>query len=223
MNIFSAKFCGLILLLSVFLSSCGSEEVDEKEEQVQHNKICGVSSYKRHFSDLNPLHLASAKKIGIEPIKARSDFDISDKTLLFVGDNDFYNVDKLTHSIPYLVPRASAVLMAISMNFQDSMASKGMDKYKLIVTSVLRTKEDVKKLRKRNSNASMNSAHFYGTTFDISYNRFIHIDENGKEEEVRELKPKLILSEVLRDLRDAGLCYVKYEVKQGCFHITARE
>jgi hypothetical protein len=33
---------------------------------------------------------------------------------------------------------------------------------------------------------------------------------------------KLVLSEVLRDLRESEACYVKYELKQGCFHITAR-
>ena len=33
---------------------------------------------------------------------------------------------------------------------------------------------------------------------------------------------KLVLSEVLRDLREAERCYVKYELKQGCFHITTR-
>ena len=33
---------------------------------------------------------------------------------------------------------------------------------------------------------------------------------------------KWVLSEVLRDMREAKRCYVKYEVKQGCFHLTAR-
>ena len=33
---------------------------------------------------------------------------------------------------------------------------------------------------------------------------------------------KLVLAEVLRDLRKADKCYIKYELKQGCFHITAR-
>jgi hypothetical protein len=27
---------------------------------------------------------------------------------------------------------------------------------------------------------------------------------------------------VLRDMRQQGRCYIKYEVKQGCFHMTAR-
>ena len=45
---------------------------------------------------------------------------------------------------------------------------------------------------------------------------------DGKSEEERDKKLKLVLSEVLRDLKKAGLCYIKYELRQGCFHITAR-
>lgn len=33
---------------------------------------------------------------------------------------------------------------------------------------------------------------------------------------------KLVLAEVLRDLKQADRCYVKYEIKQACFHITSR-
>lgn len=38
----------------------------------------------------------------------------------------------------------------------------------------------------------------------------------------REILMKRALGEVLRDLRYEGRCFVKYEVKQGCFHITVR-
>ena len=49
------------------------------------------------------------------------------------------------------------------------------------MTSVLRTQDDVKRLRRRNGNASANSAHFYGTTFDVSWKRFQKIeDEDGR-------------------------------------------
>ena len=34
---------------------------------------------------------------------------------------------------------------------------------------------------------------------------------------------KMVLSEVLRDLRKQDVCYIKYELKQGCFHITTRQ
>lgn len=205
--------------------SCGGEtnntEINVSTEK-SFNKIKGVTSYRRSFGDLNDVHLSSAKKNGIKPVSDREEAEKHIDDLLFIGENRYYSVDELTHSIPYLVPKASALLMAIGMNFQDSLKTKGLDEYKLIVTSVLRTKDDVKRLRKRNSNASMNSAHFYGTTFDISYNRFNKVLRADSLAEERDVKLKLVLSEVLRDLKQADLCYVKYELKQGCFHITAR-
>ncbi|MEG2514193.1 MAG: DUF5715 family protein, partial [Bacteroidaceae bacterium] len=77
-------------------------------------------------------------------------------------------------------------------------------------------------LRRRNGNASLNSAHFYGTTFDVSYNRFEKVELERPTQDVGSDTLKLVLSEVLRDLKKAEACYVKYELKQGCFHITAR-
>lgn len=96
--------------------------------------------------------------------------------------------------------------------------------HKLIITSVLRTEDDVTRLRNFNTNASSQSCHRYGTTFDISYNRYVTVeDPDGPERRrVRNDTLKWILSEVLYDQRMLGTCYVKYEVKQGCFHVTAR-
>ena len=93
-----------------------------------------------------------------------------------------------------------------------------------MVTSVLRTVKDVKKLRRRNVNASANSAHCYGTTFDVSWKRFEKVeDPDGRPmQDVGADTLKLVLAEVLRDLQKAQRCYVKYEVRQGCFHITTR-
>ena len=90
-----------------------------------------------------------------------------------------------------------------------------------IVTSVTRTHNDVKNLRRSgNVNASTNSCHFYGTTFDITYARFYK--HTGHTETFESAMMKQILAEVLKNLRDEGRCYVKYERKQACFHITAR-
>ena len=74
------------------------------------------------------------------------------------------------------------------------------------------------------SNASANSAHAYGTTFDVSWKRFEKVeDEDGRPmQDVSSDTLKMVLSEVLRDLKKNGRCYVKYELKQGCFHITTR-
>ena len=132
-----------------------------------------------------------------------------------------YIVDRLTHSSPYLVKDAADLLYEIGANFQDSLRNKHLPAYRVVVTSVLRTDADVKSLSKRNINASERSVHCYGTTFDISYKRFVKIDENS--EDARDVDLIAVLAEVLRDLKKAGRCYVKYEIKQACFHITARK
>ena len=145
--------------------------------------------------------------------------------LELIEDNDLYAMDSLTHSIPYLIPGAAALLDTIGRNFLDSLASKGLNPNRIIVTSVLRTGQDVKRLRRRNTNASANSTHAYGTTFDVSWKRFQKVEdpEGRPMQDVGADTLKLVLAEVLRDLKQAGKCYVKYEIRQACFHITTRQ
>ena len=139
------------------------------------------------------------------------------KALVYVGESPYYHVDKLNSSIPYLVPRAALLLQDIGQAFYDSLYMKGVPLNQLIVTSVLRTKEDVARLQRHNGNATDNSCHLYGTTFDICYNRYHALDQ-----EVRNDTLKWVLSEVLRDIRKQDRAFIKYEVKQGCFHMTVR-
>lgn len=186
--------------------------------------IRGVISYKRSFGDLNERHLNVAQAIGIRPLASRKEAEGMKEKLQYIATNDLYAVDSLTHSIPYLIPGAATLLDTIGYNFLDSLTAKGLNPNKITVTSVLRTKDDVKRLRRHNGNASESSAHFYGTTFDVSWKRFQKVeDEDGRP--LQDVSPdtlKLVLSEVLRDLKKAEKCYVKYELKQGCFHITTR-
>ena len=85
---------------------------------------------------------------------------------------------------------------------------------------------DVKRLRRHNQNASENSTHRYGTTFDISYWHYVKVPElRGRPyEDVPPEYLRATLGQVLKDLHDTpGTCYVKYEKKQSCFHITVRK
>ena len=210
------------LTLAYTFNSC------EKEKPMKMNNprnVRGVVSYKRSFNDMNDDHLASARAIGINPIEDREAAEYMKRSLKLVETCDNYKLDSLTHSIPYLVPKAHKLLNNIGKNFLDSLESKGLNPYKVIATSVLRTNYDVKRLKKGNVNATDNSAHRYGTTFDISYKRFDQVpDPDGYPlQPVREDTLKMVLAEVLRDLKKEGDCYVKYELKQGCFHITARK
>ena len=202
----------------------GCREKDMSMKMNNPRNIRGVVSYRRSFGDLNKTHLDMAQAIGIAPIANRRAAEGMTGSLDLVQTNGRYAVDSLTHSIPYLVPCAARLVDTIGQNFLDSLASKGLNPYTVIVTSVLRTRDDVKRLRRSNYNASANSAHSYGTTFDISWKRFRKVeDPDGRPlQDVGSDTLKMVLAEVLRDLRQARRCYVKYELRQGCFHITAR-
>lgn len=200
----------IIVILVVLLAGC------------KENKKAGNFKYFRNFSrtfnDMNNKHVKAAQRWGIDPVASAGELKKMKGKLELVKSCRWYEVDKLTHSQPYLVPKAHDLLKAIGRNFQDSLEARDLPSYNLIVTSILRTNESVKELRRKNLNASANSAHMFGTTFDIAYARF-------KKNAFRETsfdKLKSVLAEVLRDLQQDKRCYVRYEFKQGCFHITIR-
>lgn len=182
--------------------------------------------YATLFNDQNRVQLKSARKFGIkQALKNRDAADNVKDSLVQIKNNSHYSIAKLTHSIPYLTEGAAGLLDMIGKNFLDSLESKGLNPNKIIVTSVLRTQEDIKKLQKSgNPNAVNNSAHCYATTFDITYARFDKIKFKNFRlcESVEPGLLKKVLGEVLRDLRKQNKCYVKYEVRQRCFHITTR-
>lgn len=201
-----------LFLVFILLFSAGCEG------RQKAGRFVYFRNYSRTFNDLNDRHLKAARQWGIEPVSAAEVLKRQPGKVEEIKSCRLYAVDPLTHSQPYLVPRAATLLRTIAANFKDSLSSKGLPSYSIIVTSVLRTNESLKKLRRRNLNASANSAHLFGTTFDIAYARF----KKSAFRETETDKLKSVLAEVLRDLRNEKRCYVRYEYKQGCFHITVR-
>lgn len=196
---------------------------DAKGALVKH-RIYSVQNFGKAFPDMNDVQLVAAQMHGVKPVQNRTEAERRKQELVYVGSNPFFHIDKLNNSIPYLVPRASTLLQDIGRNFFDSLTIKQVPLHKIIVTSVLRTKDDVERLRGQNRNATENSCHLYGTTFDVCYNRYktVQAPDGPVRRQVRNDTLKWILSEVLNDMRREGRCYIKYEVHQGCFHITAR-
>ena len=180
--------------------------------------IRSVHSYSEAFPDSNHVQLEAAQRWGVSPVKNRDDAEMRKNEVVFMGSSPYYDVAKLDASIPYLVPRASILLEDIGRNFFDSLQVKGLPLHRIVVSSVLRSEEDVARLRRSNHNATEQSCHLYGTTFDIKYNVYTPVTNKVTSDD----KLKYVLSEVLRDLRQQGRCYIKYEVKQPCFHITVR-
>lgn len=214
-----------ILLFSALLFGCGSKSKDKSEEVEEpspkkYTKFSG--NYGKTFNDLPDLHMDAATRNGVGPLVSRADTMLfEDRLVRIPSELEVYKVDKLTHSIPFLVPKASALLSDICVDFRDSLISKKMPLYKPIVTSIMRTDDDVKNLSRRNRNASENSVHRYGTTFDIAWTRYEKVDSTDTRS-LNDGQLKAVLGQVLHNLRERDRCYIKHERKQACFHITVR-
>ena len=216
-----AAIVAVLFVIKVVAGLIGSSD-DGADNQAQkparqYHRIWSVPSYKAAFPDGQDIQIVAAEKWGVKPVKNREDAEKRKGELVYIGESPYYQIDRLNSSIPYLVPRAAALLQDIGQAFYDSLYMKGVPMNQLIVTSVLRSMDDVSRLMRHNTNATERSCHLYGTTFDICYNRYRPV-----EREVRNDTLKWVLSEVLRDKRQEGRCYIKYEVKQGCFHLTVR-
>jgi len=208
--------------LSGTLSDKGADiqqYIDEGEINHNTDHREPVRQYDRLFNDLNDTQLEAARKNGLKkPIKLEE--AENNRQLQKIETNRYYVVQKLTHSVPYLVPKAAQLLEDMGKAFQDSLFNRGYNRnHRFTVTSVLRTEETVRQLRKTNVNSSENSCHCYGTTFDISYFTYSP-PQVGKEASVDKMRQ--ILYQVAYDMKKQGRCYVKYEKQQTCLHITVR-
>ena len=210
-------------------SSCGkknSERLNSSTAELIEDTMVSYPgrtfSYKDKFRDLQSKQEQAARAIGLStPPQNRQQAAKMRSQLTKIKTNDYYIVDSLTHSIPYLVPAAAAELESIGREFADVLQRNGLPHYRFYVTSVLRTKDDIKHLQKSgNINATTNSCHNYGTTFDLAYFRFNKVTRT--REYMHQDNLKLVLGQVLLNHQRAGKIYVKYEHKQACFHITVR-
>lgn len=197
--------------------------------QVERKRLCrdqipsidiNTMNYRAMFDDLNDIQLEIATKNGLKhPEEIEDPAECEDLVLL--NSCDLFRVDTMYYSRPYVIPEAVLLLRYIGIRFQEVMKEhypKNDHHYRLVVTSALRSEEDVRRLRRRNRNATDKSCHRFGTTLDISYIRF----EKDGEEDVNEVFLKNMLALALYELRYEGLCYVKYERGQSCFHFTVR-
>ena len=94
----------VISIFLCFILPClaGCKKKDMSLKLNEPRNIKGVVSYKRSFGDLNDVQLKAAHAWGIAPLASREEAEEMDGKLVHIVDNDFYVVDSLTHSIPYL-------------------------------------------------------------------------------------------------------------------------
>lgn len=207
----------LIPIVATILALTLTPEIEE----IPYKPLSGSPrTYERSFNDMQDKQKAAALANGLAPFKSQTEIEEryrelrrKDK-LVKIETNSKYVVRPLTYSSPYVVPKVERLLEDIGEIFQ----AKTQSKTKFMVTSVLRTEADIKKLSRVNGNASAASCHCNATTIDISYVRF----ENDEYRPRDAYELRLALAQTLHELRKAGRCYVKIERKQYCYHITVR-
>ena len=159
-------------------------------------------------------HLVAGENNGFGLIESGEHFQklINSNQLVLINRGTGYQVDKLTHSHPFITPKAKTVLEELGQAFQTLDSEESF----FTISSVTRTPEQQQRLRKRNRNATSGiSSHSFGVSFDISYVRF-----NGKKGP--NWSAQKDLESVLNDFQAANKIFFIKERKQSCFHITVR-
>ncbi len=157
-------------------------------------------AYRQLFNDSNYVQLSAARANGIDPSRVGDPAENS--ALVPIFSTAFYSVDTMYHSKPYLLPEAVLLLDYIAHRFDQLMDEHypQIGRHKVIVTSALRTEQSEQRLRRVNRNATDTSCHIYGTTFDLSAQRYEHI-ASGRDTVVDACKQMLALA--LYELRYA--------------------
>ena len=150
--------------------------------------------------------------------------------LVPLGDStEHWVLREMEHSVPYVTPDARAMLIELGRRFHARLDSLGIPRYRMKVTSALRTDETQAALRRTNPNASRSvSAHEFGTTVDVSHERFAvpagsadmeleSLEEIGKEHS-RALQAEL--GRAIWEMRGRNALKVMMEDRQPVYHMT---
>ena len=178
--------------------------------------------FSRKLSDKLITYSAAAKSRGIRVCRNDNDVKsrIADGKLVKVRSIGKYNIDRLSYSVPCLTGDSKDLLDEIARRFREKTSQKGLSGARFIITSLTRKTDDLRDLRRNNSNASANSPHLYGNAFDISYLRFSAHKLKLTPCDIKFMKEAL--AEVIWQLRKERKCWATYERNQSCFHVVCR-
>lgn len=181
----------------------------ENEVNKQEEKKTTPEIKKIRYED----HLIEAQSFNIPVIESNEHMDslvVENKLIPIPEVGEGYKIQKLTHSRAFLNEPAYYLLKEIAISFYKETGKE------LSISSLTRTIESQNKLRRVNSNAAKgNSAHNYGASFDISYNKYN--DKVGRNYALESMTES-----ILNELVSQGKIYYIKERSQPCFHVTIR-
>jgi hypothetical protein len=189
--------------------------------------------------DVNATQIASARRLGTRVTNQGELVRLLDdgRLLALQDSTDHWILRRMEHSMPYVTGDAEAMLNELGRRFQARLDAYGLPPYRFRITSVLRTPMDQAALRRVNRNASWTlSAHEFGTTVDLSHERFavpgrwsagqvpllpdleVELLEEIGREYSRALQAEL--GRAIWEMRGEGLLHVMMEDAQPVYHLT---
>ena len=195
--------------------------------------------------DRNAEQVASAQRLGVR-VSGEGEIErlVREGRLVALGDStEYWILRDMDHSAPYVTPDTRAMLMDLGRRFHRRLDALGLPRYRLKVTSAIRTGASQEDLRRTNSYAARTvSAHQFGTTVDVSHERFavpaaprptaggvpapasgawereVEMLEAVGKEHAKALQAEL--GRAIAELRAAGALHVMMENRQPVYHMT---
>jgi hypothetical protein len=191
--------------------------------------------------DVNAVQINRARQLGIARNSNIEELARAGRLVRLEESTKYWTLYRLNFSVPYVTPSTEALLAEIGERFQKQLDSLKVPRYRLVITSALRTADKQAALRRANSNASkVESAHEFGTTVDIAYRRFAapldgvpapHPSLGGRDlmfndsimsktANARSAELQAVLGRVLQQMKREGKVMVMMERRQTVYHIT---
>lgn len=207
-------FVALLCILSTTLVLAFKNNITSLFANKKTNTVTGTGQCKNCselFNDGVAVHEQAYVNEGIIPVDTDEEIValFNEGVLVEIATNDYYKVNNLEHSQPYILPKAKKFIDNLADTYATYCALDSLTYIPFTITSVTRSKQSVNKLMRGNSNAIENSAHLKGKTFDMSYSAF-----NGNKKQLQQFV------DALNTLHTQQKCFVKFE-RNGCLHITA--
>jgi hypothetical protein len=198
--------------------------------------------------DVNAVQVATARRLGV---RAGDDFERhaeAGRLVRLADSTRYWIVRELTYSVPYVTPDTEAMLAELGERFHARLDSLGLPRFRMEITSVLRTAANQRALQRTNPNAARGvSSHEFATTVDVAYRHFApplggagnaSADAPGNLETPADLlyealmvetarnrgtELQAILGRVILEMRREGKLQVIMERQQTVYHMTVAQ
>jgi hypothetical protein len=215
-----------------------ADSVDRALRRVPNLSAAEQAALRR---DVNDPQTARARALGVRAGNAYEEAAARGRLVRLADSTEYWVVRELDFSVPYVTPGAEAMLAELGRRFHAALDTLGVPRYRMDVTSVLRTPAKQAALRRTNPNAAAGvSAHEFGTTLDVAYRSFIPpageaagthpahaapaaaLRDSLLAETAHQRSAELqaVLGRVLLEMRREGKLMVMMERQQTVYHMT---